>query len=33
MIHLLRLLDNDPKRVNEIREAVAKCEKRKGKTD
>jgi len=28
MSHLLRLLDNDPKRVSEIREAVAKYEKR-----
>jgi HTH-type transcriptional regulator/antitoxin MqsA len=29
MSHLLRLLDNDPKRVNEIREEVAKYERRK----
>jgi HTH-type transcriptional regulator/antitoxin MqsA len=33
MSHLLRLLDNDPKRVNEIREAVAKYERRKGKKE
>lgn len=28
MSHLLRLLDNDPKRVDELREAVAKYERR-----